>query len=122
MTQFVPEVRDLSSTELSKPLRLGTTGASDINFDFLVGLRRQHQTMQAARGVRTRVTGAVDVEKARELSVRQQLIRKFHLVLKEEQDVVVGTGLERGQRWRLPRAPADFTTSARSVGKCSANN
>ncbi|KAJ6607746.1 hypothetical protein B0H10DRAFT_2194734 [Mycena sp. CBHHK59/15] len=100
MTQFVPEVRDLSSTELSKPLRLGTTGASDINFDFLVGLRRQHQAMQAARGVRTRVTGAVDVEKARELSVRQQLIRKFHLVLKEEQDVAVGTGLERGQRWR----------------------
>ncbi|KAK6984308.1 hypothetical protein R3P38DRAFT_2576116 [Favolaschia claudopus] len=41
-----------------------------------------------------------DSEKAKERSLRQQLIRKFHLALKEEQDTATGTGLERAARWR----------------------
>ncbi|KAJ7138789.1 hypothetical protein C8R43DRAFT_845311, partial [Mycena crocata] len=73
-----------------------------IDFDYLVELRRRHQTIQAARGVRTRVVGTSNSEKAKETSLRQQLIRKFHLALKEEQDRAVGTGLERPVRWTAP--------------------
>jgi hypothetical protein len=63
-----------------------------------VELRRRHQTIQAARGVRTRILHTT--EKAKEASLRQQLIRKFHLALKEEQDQAIGTGLNHTVRWQ----------------------
>ncbi|KAJ7804497.1 hypothetical protein B0H14DRAFT_3774420 [Mycena olivaceomarginata] len=74
----------LSITEVSKPLGQGSVTAQSLNFDHLVDLRRRHQTIQAARG-------------AKERSLRQQLIRKFHEALKEdsEQGKATGTGLER---------------------------
>ncbi|KAJ7258598.1 hypothetical protein C8J57DRAFT_1644546, partial [Mycena rebaudengoi] len=108
-------VPPIAATEASKPLGRGVATAEDLNFDYLVELRRQHQTKQAARGVRTRTIGALESEKAKELSIRQQLIRKFHLALKEEQDVAVGTGLERGMRWRAS-APGGRGADVPSAG------
>lgn len=77
--------------------------ADVIDFDYLVDLRRRHQTIQAARGVRTRAVDS-STGKAKEASLRQQLIRKLHLALKEDQDqdLATGTGLERSARWRAP--------------------
>ncbi|KAJ7708424.1 hypothetical protein B0H16DRAFT_1746298 [Mycena metata] len=71
----------LSITEASKPLGRGT--------------------IQAARGVRTRIVDRSS-EKAKQDSLRQQLIKKLHLALKEEQDYATGTGLERNARWHAP--------------------
>jgi hypothetical protein len=61
-------------------------------------MRRKHQTQQAALGVRTK---SETVDKP-EISMRQQLIRRFHEVLKEQQDHAIGTGCERAARWRAP--------------------
>ncbi|KAJ6580061.1 hypothetical protein DFH09DRAFT_1275779 [Mycena vulgaris] len=68
----------------------------------LVELRRRHQTIQAARGVRIQILDSSKSDRAQAESLRQQLTRKLHLALKEEQDLAVGTGLERGARWRAP--------------------
>ncbi|KAJ7034214.1 hypothetical protein C8F04DRAFT_1350091 [Mycena alexandri] len=89
-------------SEPSKPLGRGAVAPATINFDHLVDLRHRHQTVQAARGVRTRVVDRSS-EKAQESSLRQQLIKKMHLALKEsEQDQATGTGLERSVRWHAP--------------------
>ncbi|KAK6966381.1 hypothetical protein R3P38DRAFT_2816383 [Favolaschia claudopus] len=79
--------------------------------------------MQAAVGVRTRVGDSPDSEKAKDRSLRQQLIRKFHLALKEEQDTATGTGLERAARWRAPaRGGGDSKTPEKNqVAGNSAN-
>ncbi|KAK6984121.1 hypothetical protein R3P38DRAFT_2472408, partial [Favolaschia claudopus] len=98
--QAAIELPALSVTEPSKPLGRGAPVPDNLDFDYLVDLRRRHQTIQAAVGVRTRVGDSADSEKAKERSLRQQLIRKFHLALKEEQDTATGTGLERAARWR----------------------
>lgn len=91
----------LAISEPSKPLGRGLATPDFINFDYLVELRRSHQTIQAARGVRTRVVDRSS-DKAKEASLRQQLIRKLHLALKEDQGQATGTGLERAARWREP--------------------
>ncbi|KAJ7909891.1 hypothetical protein B0H13DRAFT_1616161 [Mycena leptocephala] len=92
----------VSISEATKPLGEGSATPEHLNFDYLVELRRRHQTIQAARGVRTRVINSANPDVAKELSLRQQLIRKFHLALKEEseQDQAIGTGLVRSSRWR----------------------
>ncbi|KAK6980928.1 hypothetical protein R3P38DRAFT_3376544 [Favolaschia claudopus] len=103
----------LLTLEASKPLGRGTATPPTINFDFLVELRRKHQTLQAARGVRTRNVDA-NTEKSKELSLRQQLVRQFHLALKEDQGRGVGTGVERSARWKAsaPGGRGENTSSA----------
>ncbi|KAJ7834395.1 hypothetical protein B0H13DRAFT_2426922 [Mycena leptocephala] len=112
----------LNISEPTKPLVRGTATAANLNFDSLVQLRREHQPIQAARGVRTR-GAAVDSEKVKEQSVRQQLIRKFNELLKEEQDKPIGSGLERNARWRAtaPGGRGGNTAGAPSVTGNSAN-
>ncbi|KAJ6615027.1 hypothetical protein B0H10DRAFT_2220789 [Mycena sp. CBHHK59/15] len=94
------DLAPLAISETSKPLGRGSATAQTMDFDHLVDLRRRHQAIQAARGVRTRVIDPTNAEKAKEASLRQQLIRKFYLALKEEQDRAVGTGVEREVRWK----------------------
>ncbi|KAJ7907834.1 hypothetical protein B0H13DRAFT_1618080, partial [Mycena leptocephala] len=91
-----------------------------INFDYLVELRRRHQTAQAARGVRTRVVDWSS-EKAKAVSIRQQLIKKLHLALKEEQDHATGTGLERSARWHAPAPGGRAALPAAAAAGNSAN-
>ncbi|KAJ7670785.1 hypothetical protein DFH06DRAFT_980885 [Mycena polygramma] len=93
----------LSISEPSKPLGQASAAADTIDFDYLVELRRHHQTVQAARGVRTRVLDWSS-EKAKDASLRQQLIKKLHLALKEgtEQEIAPGTGLVRKAHWVVP--------------------
>ena len=60
-------------------------------------MRFQHQTRQAAAGVRTK--GQRREEKPSE-TMRKKIIRRLHEILREEQDdVAVGTGSERKARW-----------------------
>ncbi|KAJ7242483.1 hypothetical protein C8J57DRAFT_1084298 [Mycena rebaudengoi] len=112
---LIDAVPDLSTTEPTKPLGRGSATADTVDFDYLVELRRRHQTVQAARGVRTRVLDWSS-DKAQEASLRQQLIKRLHLALKEDQDKAAGTGLERSVRWRAPApAPPVAGNSANAV-------
>lgn len=82
----------------SKPLGLGTVTADDLDFGALVNMCRQHQTRQAATGVRTQ--RRAEQTKEPKKTERQKLIRRMHEVLKESQsDVAVGTRCERKARW-----------------------
>ncbi|KAJ7292486.1 hypothetical protein C8J57DRAFT_1456964 [Mycena rebaudengoi] len=110
--------KQLNISEPSKPLGRGEVTAQDLDFDLLVDLRRRHQTKQAASGVRTRFTQGH--EKAEELSTRRQLIRRFHLVLKEEQSKATGTGLERAARWHAA-APGGRNNSGPPLAGNTAN-
>jgi hypothetical protein len=70
----------------------------------LINMRRQHQTKQAATGVRTKKFKA---DSSHETTMRGKIIREFHEMLKEAQDdVAIGTGADRGRRWTDNRAPA----------------
>jgi hypothetical protein len=81
-------------------------------------MRFRHQTQHAAKAVRTQGSAAItnadsshtkpntledtagpDGQKKR-TSVRCQLIKEFHAILKEQQDKGAGSGLERVARWR----------------------
>lgn len=85
--------------ERSKPLGLGGLDTTQLDFEALVKMRRQHQTRQAALGVRTRQgTGNVEGEKV--ISIRRRIIGRMHEILKEQKDQAVGTGVERSARWR----------------------
>jgi hypothetical protein len=72
---------------------------SDLNLDNLVQMRLRHQTVQAAKGARLRGRGEVE----KNISIRRQLIRKFHEILKERQEQGVGTGHERAARWQATK-------------------
>ena len=96
----IPPVR--VADENSQPFGFGGT-RTDINaldLNTLVEWRLQHQTHHAALGVRTKVGGAT--EETKELSMRRQLIRRFHEVLKQEQNRGECTGVNRDIHWRAP--------------------
>jgi hypothetical protein len=70
----------------------------------LLGSRRQHQTKQAALGVRTKKFKAKSSDA---ITIRGKIIHEFHEVVKEAQDdVAIGTGADRGRRWTDNRVPA----------------
>jgi hypothetical protein len=81
-----------------KPLGRGYLQYEDLDYEMLVSMRRQHQTRQAALGVRNKKPK----EKGdRTVSIRRQTIVQFHEALKAAQDeIAIGTGKEREARWR----------------------
>lgn len=84
--------------DISRPLGKGTITYQDLNFNSLISMRMEHQTRQAATGIRTQYTQMVDATRKPE-TIRRQLIRRFHEILKEEQgDIAPGTGSERKAR------------------------
>jgi hypothetical protein len=93
--------------EPTRPLGLGSTQYIDLDFEMLINMRRQHQTKQAATGVRTK---KFKPSSKNGTSMRGQIIREFHQALKEAQDKkAVGTGKLRDDRWKegsSSRAPA----------------
>ncbi|KAF9481696.1 hypothetical protein BDN70DRAFT_991713 [Pholiota conissans] len=79
----------------------GTLKFDRLDFDTLVQMRRNHQTKQAAQGVRTKLTKPTNEDKS--TALRSKILREMHGALKEAQDeAAMGTGLERQQRWRAP--------------------
>lgn len=89
----------------SRPLGFGATNVEvgTVDLDVLVDWRLQHQSHHAAVGVRTRF-GAEQFarEEATGVSMRRQIIRRFHEVLKQEQDRGQCTGTNRDIHWRAP--------------------
>jgi hypothetical protein len=89
------DARDMNSSDFST-----------LNFEKLVRLRRQHQTRLAAKGVRKKTTSGRDQTQAQAPTERQLLLRRFHEIIKEQQDQGTGTGAERSLRWRTGNPPA----------------
>ncbi|CAK5278486.1 unnamed protein product [Mycena citricolor] len=93
---------EMSDDLPSKPIGKGLVTAARLDFDYLVHLRSIHQTAQAARSIKTRTIGLNDslpTLQARSTAHRQ-LVRKLNAALREQQEQAVGTGAERGLRWR----------------------
>ena len=108
--QEVSRLRDVSipavqlADEDTRPLGRGTMQYEDLDFEMLVNMRRQHQTKQATTGVRTKKFKEVSSD---ETTTRGELIRELHEALKEAQDdVAIGTGANRRDRWTDNRVPA----------------
>ena len=101
--------------ENSQPFGFGgtRTDINALNLDTLVEWRLQHQTQHAALGVRTKLGGAK--EETSELSIRRQLIRRFHEVLKQEQNRGECTGVNRDIHWRAP-APGGRNGQIAGIG------
>jgi hypothetical protein len=106
------EIRDLieklpairAPDEPAKPIGQGVITFEDLDFDALVRMRRSHQTRQAAKGVRTKLSRDIpDDEQTKTATLKQQIIIQFHEALRESQDdKAIGTGYERSARWRAP--------------------
>ncbi|KII84575.1 hypothetical protein PLICRDRAFT_167537 [Plicaturopsis crispa FD-325 SS-3] len=112
--------------ERARLVGLQDNGADTFDFSILVVMRRRHQTRQAALGVRTKgkdePNHSGSGEKP-EVSMRRQIIRQFHAVIREQQNVAVGTGVEREARWRAP-APGgrDGTVNGQSSASAASGN
>jgi hypothetical protein len=66
-------------------------------------MRYQHQTRHAALAVRTQGTQNTiteGTERQKEESIRRQIIKEMHAILKQQQGQGAGTGKERVARWQ----------------------
>jgi hypothetical protein len=95
----------------SKPFGLGNL-STNVDFTSLVSLRRQHQTRQAAAGVRTQQLSPTEAV-PQTTRIRQKILRELSQVLKLEEDVAPGSGVERNTRW---------TGVAKTLSKGNASN
>ncbi|KAJ6615753.1 hypothetical protein B0H10DRAFT_2220086 [Mycena sp. CBHHK59/15] len=83
--------------EPSKPFGQGLYASVDVvDFSPLIQQRLQHQTKFAENCTRTKTTRPAPDSKE---SIRRQLLRKFHEILKEDQARAPGTAVERQVRW-----------------------
>jgi hypothetical protein len=99
--------------KISKPLGQGTLDTDSLDLEALVKIQFQHQTRHAALAVRTRSSHSITPEgmkRQKEESIRRQLIKEFHAVIKEQQAQGAGTGAKRVVRWR----PGDASTQPES--------
>jgi len=90
----------------SKPFGQGTLGIESLNLDALIKMRSQHQTRHATLAVHTQgsqnniAASAEGSERQKEESIRRQILREMHAILKEQQGQGAGTGKERAARWQ----------------------
>ena len=95
ITENLPQLK--FDNKDKKPLGHGYLQYEDLDYEMLVSMQWQHQTRQAALGIRNKKPK----EKGDGTSIRQQTIVWFHEALKVAQDeIAIGTGKEREARWR----------------------
>ncbi|THH16648.1 hypothetical protein EUX98_g9269 [Antrodiella citrinella] len=107
-----------TADELEKPVGFGSASLTQYDFSHLVELRRQHQTRQAAQGVRTQTTATMPNPEA---SIRRKLLKGFNEIVKEQQPNAIGTGLERRTRWTTHAENADVSQPESHVSGNVAN-
>jgi hypothetical protein len=71
---------------------------SSVELSQLVQLRFAHQTKQAASGVR-KAAGRQQSEKQKKLTEKQVLVRQLEAIVKEQEEIGPGTGVERAICW-----------------------
>ena len=93
-----------TADEAAQPVGFGATDPNfkTLNLSTLVDWRLQHQTRHAATGVWTKFDHEEQLPEKTQVSLRRQLIRRFHKVLKEEQDRGLCTGSNRDKHWCAP--------------------
>lgn len=110
-TQNIPVA---NTNEPSHPIDYSPSELAQLNFTTIIALRIQHQTRQAATGVRARTTNKAVGE-----SELQQIAREFRKIVKEEEDASkrASTGLARDFRWKgaASSAPTGNTLNAKVV-------
>jgi hypothetical protein len=79
-----------TADEAARPVGFGATDPDfkALNLSTLVDWRLQHQTRHAATGVRTKFDREEQLPEKNEVSLRRQLIRRFHEVLKKSKVAV----------------------------------
>lgn len=97
--------------ERTKPLGLTEISVIDLDFGPLVKMRRRHQTRQAAYGVRTRLFKPSDSPDPK-TSIKKEIIRRMHDILKDQDEHAVGTGYERAARWGKTEAAGNAANAA----------
>ncbi|KAJ7101505.1 hypothetical protein B0H15DRAFT_769608 [Mycena belliarum] len=121
VTQELPPVQ--LPADASKPFGQGPNPTFEsLDFKALVRQRKQHQTRQAANCARTK-KDVSDSESpvASEGSLRCQILRRFHELLKEDQARGVGTAVERDARWHTdPKLPAGNAANAAATAAATA--
>ena len=100
---------------------------STIDVSELVHLRFLHQTKQAETGVRKvgscESTANPGRQAKKPLSERQQIIRKFAEIIKQQDDRGIGTGLERSARWISKGSRSEKgTRKSEAIEKTSGNS
>ena len=99
----------------SKPFGLGKLSSNDLDFATLVSLRRQHQTRQAASGIRTRQISPTEVV-PQTTRIRRKILQELSQVLKLEEDVAPSSGVERNARWTgVAKTPSKGNASNAAV-------
>ena len=88
------------------------TDPSNIDLQELTKLRYNHQTKQAASGVRTSKKPSLA---PKQLSLRQQLHRNTVDLIKKQGEVGVGSGVDRFLRWQSTTSGTSQTIGASSV-------
>ena len=99
MIEKLPAIQ--APDEPAKPIGQGVITFEDLDFDALVCMRCSHQTRQAVKGVRTKLSRDIlDDEQTKTATLKQQIIIQFHEALRESQDdKAIGTGYEHSARW-----------------------
>ncbi|KAI0037793.1 hypothetical protein FA95DRAFT_1684813 [Auriscalpium vulgare] len=111
--------------EASKPLGLGPLTSDMLDFSLLIQMRRDHETHQAKRGIRTAANYSAALQAAPdEKTLRRRIADKFHELRRSQQAQAAGTGADRASRWLTePKAhgegPAAFTAGPLPTGNAA---
>ncbi|KAJ7504705.1 hypothetical protein B0H11DRAFT_1852265 [Mycena galericulata] len=100
----------MSELSTSEPLTLHGA-ASTLDLSPLVEQRRRHQTRQAEKCSRTKTSKTATAPDSEE-SIRRQILRKFHEILKEDQSRALGSTVERQARWNTGTTVAGNAANA----------
>jgi hypothetical protein len=102
-------LKTLSTVNDPTPSNAFNAGSwSDVDLSELVRLRFDHQTKQAATGVRKAGNPTTNVQDTtmaghtkllKPLTERQKVLREFNQIIKQQGDQGVGTGADRKKRW-----------------------
>lgn len=87
---------------------------SNIDLQELTKLRYNHQTKQAASGVRTSKKPSESFA-SKQLSLRQQLHQNTVNLIKKQGEVGIGSGIDRFLRWQSTTSGTNRTTNAGPV-------
>ncbi|KAF8172221.1 hypothetical protein K438DRAFT_1851749 [Mycena galopus ATCC 62051] len=104
---FASVAAALPAVQLSSEPSTRLTSFDTLDFKVLVRQRKEHQTRQAARSARVKNSRPDDEPSAAPPeSMRCQILRKYHELLKEDQSKAAGTVVERQARWTTDPIPA----------------
>jgi hypothetical protein len=98
IAQLLESLPPPNTNQSSNPFQSTLLDLSSVELGHLVNLRFEHQTKQAASGVR-KATSQKLSDKQKKLTEKQILVRELEAIINQQQDIGAGTGVERAVRW-----------------------